>query len=115
VAIEALDVARRELGISDGGSEGLCVSCVGARHGDQALHRAVRRNLPGHNEPLHCGRQHPDQVQPSRDPVLGAPQTECDCVEVNPLYVHQFLNEEGLFEGRQWCAGLTDANPEKRF
>jgi hypothetical protein len=53
VAIEALDVARRELRIGDGGGEDLGVGRVGARHRDQALHRAVSRDLPGHDLPLH--------------------------------------------------------------
>lgn len=115
VAVEALDVARRELGVGDGGGQGIGVRRVGARHRHQALHGAVRRDLAGHDQSLNRRRQHADQVQPARDPALGSPQPERDDIEAGAFSIHQFLDEQRLFERRQRCAGLADADPEERL
>ena len=115
VAIEALDVARRELRVGDGGGQDLGVGRVGARHRNQALHRAVGRDLPGNDQSLDRRREHPDQVQPARDPALAPPQTKRDDVEAEASRIHQFLDEQRLLECGQRCTGLADANPEKRF
>lgn len=115
VAVEALDVARRELGVGYGGGQDLRVGCVGARHRDQALHGAVRGDLPSHDLALNRRRQHADQVQPARDPALASSQPERNDIEANACRIHQFLDEQRLLECRQRRAGLADADPEERF
>lgn len=98
MAVEPLDVPRREPSAGNGRGQGLRVCGIGARNRDQAFHRTVRRDLSGDDQLLNRGRQDPDQVQPPRDPAHGSPQSERDHVETDAFDVNQFLDEQRLLQ-----------------
>ena len=99
VRIEHLRFARGQPSLVDGPGQDLGVTGVGARHRNQHLHRAVRRDPTSHHQLLDRLRQHLDQAQSTSDPALGAPNPCGDNVNAQALALDQLLQEKTLLQG----------------
>jgi hypothetical protein len=113
--VQATDLARGQAARGDRLGQPHAGGRVGARQGDEVLHRRMRREPPVLDPPLHDVGQLAHQAQPPRHPAHAAVEAARQLLHGHAVILHQRAQEPAFLDGTRGPLGVQTVPEDQRL